>query len=58
MIASNEHGQPSLAPGSTCDELLVLPQLYLDLFFGETRADAPEAEPAEALLPDYCLAAE
>jgi len=58
MIASNDHGQPSLAPHCTCGELLTLPQVYLDLFFGELQADAPDFEVAPVMEPELFLAAE
>lgn len=58
MIASNDHGQPSLAPRCTCGELLTLPQVYLDLMFGKTVEDAPDSEAITTSQSDFFLAAE
>ena len=58
MIASNDHGQPSLAPRCTCGELLTLPQVYLDLMFGEPETYAAEADTNMKALPELLLAAE
>ena len=58
MIASNSHGQPSLTPRCTCGELLILPQVYLDLMFDESQADAPESDAVTAYPTDHLLAAE
>ena len=43
MIASNLHGQPSLAPRNACGQLLILPQVYLDMVFGDPVEDCPES---------------
>lgn len=57
MIASNYHGQPSLDPRNTCGQLLTLPQVYLDLMFGEPEQAGEQAEPAAASQKEDCLAA-
>ena len=35
MIASNQHGQPSIAPETPSGPMLILPDFYLDLMFGD-----------------------
>ena len=58
MIASNNHGQPSLDPRNTCGQLLTLPQVYLDLMFDEPQEDGDQAGPAAAeSRKEDCLAA-
>jgi hypothetical protein len=34
MIASNQHGQPSITPECSSGPTLTLPDFYLDLMFG------------------------
>lgn len=58
MFASNCHGRPSLAPRCACGELLILPQVYLDVMFEDPEAEAPESEPVKASPSDFLLAAE
>lgn len=58
MIASNDHGRPSLAPGCTCGELLTLPQVYLDLIFHDPQRDPSESLPARHDALAECCAAE
>lgn len=57
MIASNDHGRLSLAPRNTCGQLLILPQVYLDMMFDELPAEAPAAAPATELCREDCLTA-
>jgi hypothetical protein len=56
MIASNCHGQPSLAPRCTCGQLLILPQVYLDMMFSEPLVESTESPPSPASQPFECLA--
>ena len=56
MIASNDHGQPSLAPRCTCGELLTLPPVYLDMMFGEPEAEKAETEAFSPARPELSLA--
>ena len=49
MIACNQHGQPSLSPERRQGPMLTLPDLYLDLMFGELPDDIDDAPPAAAL---------
>jgi len=55
VIASNDHNRPSLDPRNTCGQLLILPQVYLDLMFGDQPDDTPDTELASNLILEDCL---
>lgn len=49
MIASNQHGQPSIAPEAPSGAMLILPDFYLDLMFGDLPASGEtQLSPAPA----------
>lgn len=55
MVASMRHRQPSLEPRCTCGQLLTLPQVYLDLMFGDPVEECPDGVPQVPARADECL---
>lgn len=57
MIASNDHGQPSLAPRCTCGQLLILPPVYLDMMFSDPDEQKADTGLEKGKKPEICFTA-